>query len=290
MTKCDKCPCCAIIYQRYSGMHLCREHFEEDVHRKIREALRRTGLFGHGARIAVGLDGGRKSATLAFVLKNLFSRRRDIELLAVIIDEGKKTSPTADQARHVAKRLKIPFIVKNLPPLPAQPAPARNSQGHEDLSGHNLPDHEPPYSLHSARRRELLFCAAQENEASILATGEDLDDEALEIFISYLRGDVDAVVSELIPIGLADSGSKEHKIAWIKPMQRIPEKEARLYAIGHDLGFDDAGERPYADALRWQAKRLLYGFDCRHPGTNYSLLRGLEKRWAQERGRQEQSL
>ncbi len=60
MTKCDKCQRCAIIYQRYSGMHLCREHFEEDVHRKIREALRKTGLFGRDARIAVGLDGGQK--------------------------------------------------------------------------------------------------------------------------------------------------------------------------------------------------------------------------------------
>ena len=273
MTKCDKCPRSAIIYQRYSGMHLCREHFEEDVHRKIREALRKTRLFGSGARIAVGLDGGRKSATLAFVIKNLFARRRDIHLLAVIIDEGKKPSPTADQARDVAERLEIPYIVKSLPPLPAQ------SQ-----------IHDPSYRLNSARRMQLLFCAAQENDAGILATGEDLDDEALEIFISYLRGDADAIMSEGIPAGPAVPGNKEHKISWIKPLQRIPEKEVRLYAIGHDLGFADAGEEPDADALRGQAKRLLFGFDCRHPGTNYSLLRGLEKRRAQERGQQGQSL
>jgi hypothetical protein len=36
------------------------------------------------------------------------------------------------------------------------------------------------------------------------------------------------------------------------------------------------------DALRAAAKRLLCDFDCRHPGTNYSLLRGLEKCPAQE--------
>jgi tRNA(Ile)-lysidine synthase TilS/MesJ len=258
MTKCDKCPKCAIIYQRYSGMHLCREHFEEDVHRKIREVLRKTGLFGRDARIAVGLDGGRKSATLAFVLKNLFARRKDIELFAVIIDEGIKTSPIADQARHVAEQLSVPYIVKSLP---------------------RLPDHEQSCQIRSAGKNELLFCTAEENGACILATGETLDDEALEIFISYLRGDANAAIPLASQKG---SGCEEHKAAWIRPLRRIPEKEARLYAIGHDLGFADAAEMPYADALRLAAKKLLYSFDCRHPGTNYSLLRGLEKCPAQK--------
>ncbi len=121
MSRCDKCLRRAIIYQRYSGMHLCREHFEEDVHRKIREALRRTGLFGHGARIAMGLDGGRRSATLAFVLKNIFIRRKDIDIFAIIIDEGREGQSTA-RARQVADLLDIPYTVKSLPLLPLPPA------------------------------------------------------------------------------------------------------------------------------------------------------------------------
>ena len=71
-------------------------------------------------------------------------------------------------------------------------------------------------------------------------------------------------------------------VAWIKPMRRIPEKEVRLYAIGRDLGFENAADLSNTDTLRWVAKRLLCGFDRRHPGTNYSLLRGLEKGPAQE--------
>ncbi len=250
MTKCDKCPQSAIIYQRYSGKHLCREHFEEDVHRKIRETLRKTGLFGLGSRIAVGLDGGRKSATLAFVLKNLFVHRKDIDLLAVIIDEGKKSGTTADQARHVAEQLGLPYIVKSLPLLPD----------------------ETPRIVHSAWKRELFFGTAKENGAGILATGETLDDEALEIFISYLQGNVDA----------SEEQSEEQSAAWIKPMRRIPEKEVRLYAIGRDLGFENAAKLSNTDTLRAAGKQLLCGFDRRHPGTNYSLLRGLEKGPAQE--------
>jgi uncharacterized protein (TIGR00269 family) len=230
-------------------MHLCREHFEADVHRKIREELRKTGLFGAGSRIAIGLDGGRRSATLAFVLKNLFIGRKNIELLAVIIDEGKKTCPTAEQAADVAEQLDIAYTIVSLP---------------------LLQDQETPAMVLSARKAELLLCAAKENQAAILATGNTLDDEARDIFMSLLQGDADAVISEA-------SLREEQTVAWIKPLRRIPEKEVRLYALGRHIGFDDVDEMPDAISLRREAKRLLCDFDCRHPGTNYSLLRGLEK-------------
>jgi len=238
-------------------MHLCREHFEADVHRKIREELRKTGLFGPGSRIAVGLDGGRKSATLAFVLKNLFIARKNIDLLAVIIDEGKKTCPNAEQAAHVAEQLKIAYTLKSLP---------------------LLQDQKTPSIVRSARKRGLLLGIAEENQAGILATGETLDDEARDIFMSLLQGDADAIISEASGRKELNRPEKEEQtVAWIKPLRRIPEKEVRLYALGRHLGFDDVGEIPDADALRREAKRLLYDFDCRHPGTNYSLLRCLEK-------------
>jgi uncharacterized protein (TIGR00269 family) len=230
-------------------MHLCREHFEADVHRKIREELRKTGLFGPGSRIALGLDGGRKSAMLAFVLKNLFIARKNIELLAVIIDEGKKSCPTAKQAADVAKQLDIAYTIVSLP---------------------LLQDQKTPHTVRPVRKMELLLLAAEENQAAILATSETLDDEARDIFMSLLQGDADAVIS-------GASLREEQTVAWIKPLRRIPEKEVRLYALGRHLGFDDADEMPDAIALRREAKRLLCDFDRRHPGTNYSLLRGLEK-------------
>ncbi len=250
-------------------MHLCREHFQDDVHRKIREELRKTGLFGREARIAVGLDGGRKSATLAFVLKNLFAHRKNIELLAFIIDEGKKTCPTAEQAANVAEQLDIAYAVKSLP---------------------LLQDQNTPNTVRSARKMELLLVAAEENQAGILATGESLDDEARDIFMSLLQGDIDAVISEASRREeLNGSEKKEQTVAWIKPLRRIPEKEVRLYALGRHLGFDDAEKMHDAGSLRGEAKRLLCDFDCRHPGTNYSLLRGLEK-VRQMKGLQGQSL
>jgi tRNA(Ile)-lysidine synthase TilS/MesJ len=88
MTECDKCRSEAIIYQKYSGMHLCGSHFEEDVHRKIRESIRETGVFAHSARVAVAVSGGKDSCTLLYALKTLFCRRPNIELIAIMVDEG----------------------------------------------------------------------------------------------------------------------------------------------------------------------------------------------------------
>ncbi len=253
MTVCDKCQGRAIIRQRYSGMHLCQAHFDQDVHRKVRESLRHSSLFGRGARVAVGLGCGKSSAILLYILKSLFSRRRDIDLLAIIIDEGQEGRAALESARALAERLKVPYVVKNV------------------ASGANLPDAALakkafPCGSGFALKKDLLERAAQEMEANVLATGHDLDDEALDIFISYLQGDME---------GLFILGKGEGQVPWIKPLRRIPEREIRLYAIAHGLGSLDSHSQ--IEPLRKEAKRLLDGFDLRHPGTKYSLLRSLER-------------
>jgi len=241
MFRCDKCQSSAIIYQKYSGKRLCQAHFDEDVFRKVRESLRQTGLFGRGARVALDLDGGIGGAVLAFVLKDIFRNRRDIDFVAVVIDEGKAP---AKPARLIAERLEIPAVERRLPTLPTPG---------EDAS----PD----------RRRESLMALAQENGAGVLATGHNLDAEATDVFISYLRGELNGLLAP-------GDGLEEGKIPWIKPLRRIPEKEIRLFAIKHGLGRSDI---VLEDDFRIEAKRLLCEFDSRHPGTKYSLLRSQEK-------------
>jgi len=247
MIRCCKCQSPAIIYQKYSGMRLCGVHFDEDVFRKVRESLRQTGLFGRGARVALDMDGGIDSAVLAFVLKDIFRNRKDIGFLAIIIDEGE--APMV-HARLIAGRLEIPVIEKRLPALQT---PGETTQ---------------TFAAGSDWRRKSLIAIAQEKDASVLATGHSLDEEATDVFISYLRGDVDGL------LGSGPGISGDGKIPWIKPLRRIPEKEIRLFAIRHDLDcFNEAG----MDRLRMEAKRLLCEFDSRHPGTKYSLMRSLGK-------------
>lgn len=249
MASCDKCQHRAIIYQRYSGMHLCQEHFEKDVERKVREALRQTGLFGRGVHLAVGLDGGRRSAVLAYILQSLFSRRRDIVFLAIIIDRADDDGRSAREAQIVAERLKMPFVLRSLPA----------HAGDVGLFGQRQP------------KRELIFSVAQELEANVVATGEDLDDLAEEVFVRYMTADVAQ------DLGRSGGGVQCMKaISWIKPLARIPKREVRLYAIGRDLG-NTEGREAGGDMLRSKAGKLLSYFEGRHPGTCYSLLRGWQR-------------
>ncbi len=218
-----------------------------DVFRKVRESLRQTGLFGRGARVALDLDGGFGSAVLAFILKDIFRDRRDIGFVAIIISEE---GAPAEHARSIAGRLDIPIVERRFPDrLAPEEAPQMFAAG-------------------SDRRREFLIALAQEMEASVLATGQSLDDEATDVFISYLCGDVDGLLGPGPCIG------EDGKIPWIKPLRRIPEKEIRLFAIRHGL---DHFDEPGMDRFRMEAKKLLCEFDSRHPGTKYSLLRSLEK-------------
>ena len=255
MSLCDKCQGRAIIYQKYSGMHLCSSHFEEDVHRKVRESLRRTKLFGRGARVAFGLSGGNSSSTLLYILKNLFGCRKDIDFWAVIIYEEEESHSQLVQAIKLAEKLEIPYVVKKTPTMD-NVLPTDASSMHCILS--NL-------------KMELLNNAAQEMGADILATGHSLDDESTAIFIDYLRGDVEALfrswACQEIP----------GKIPWIKPLRRIPAKEVRLYAINHGLYSPENEEYIFAKTIHDVVKRHLSSFDSRHPGTKYSLLAGMER-------------
>ncbi len=255
MTRCHKCGGSAVIHQRYSGMLLCRTHFEEDVHRKVRETLRRTGVFAKDAHIAVGLRGDRKSATLLYVLKKLFFWRRDIE--------GRRE--LLANARALAKRLEVPCIEKSLRDG------ARIRAADASLRGNALGS---DCDACAGVKLDLLRETALEAGANALATGESLDDEAEKILWGCLRGDIEGL------LGIRQPRTARLDLAEMKPLLRVPEREIGLYARMRDLGPHDPvsrSPRPQADLSRLEVRRMLNDFDSRHPGTKYSLLQSLER-------------
>ncbi|OPY50100.1 MAG: tRNA 2-thiocytidine biosynthesis protein TtcA [Methanosaeta sp. PtaU1.Bin060] len=262
MIRCSKCGGRAIIHQRYSGMHLCRTHFEGDVNRKVRETLRMSGLFAQSARVAVGLSGDAKSATLLCILKSLFFRRRDIEFTAIVIDEGiEGRRGLLAGAISLAGRLEIPCIMKRLRDAPKTAA--------EEIALGRF-----GWSFHAAMKRDLLRRAALDAGADALATGESLDDEAEKVFWSCLKGDIEG----LVEIGQhkereAGSGPLE-----IRPLRKVPVREIRLYArMNHIDPKEPVSCFTEADASRLEVRRMLNDFDSRHPGTKYSLLQCVER-------------
>jgi uncharacterized protein (TIGR00269 family) len=266
MVSCNKCRGRAIIYQKYSGMRLCSAHFEEDVHRKIRESIRETGFFAHKARVAVALSGGKDSSTLLYALKTLFSKRRDIELIAIMIDEGIEgyRPKTLERARSLAERLEVPYVIKSV----KEAAGMTNDEFASQKRG------QTPCSFCVATRENLLNKTALELKADALAMGDNLDDEALAVLLNYLSGDIDGLFQ------LKHVRPSPGAVPRIKPLRRVPEKETALYAIEHRIYPSDPEICPYInakDAMGREVKKMLNDFEARHPGTKYSLLRSLDR-------------
>lgn len=264
MIECDKCRSKAIIFQKYSGMHLCSVHFEEDVRRKIRESIRETGIFAKRARVAVALSGGKDSSVLLCVLKDLFSKRKDIEFVAVIIDEGIECyrPKILSYAKALAERLEVPYEVKSF----------KEAFGVTADEAASLKQDPAACSFCNVMKKSLLNRTARELNADALATGHNLDDEAQMVFQSYLKGDIDSLFR------LQPQLPRPGMVPQIKPLRRIPEEEMALYATIHGIPSFDSKSCPHAkDAMRLETKSMLNDFEARHPGTKYSLLRSLDR-------------
>jgi uncharacterized protein (TIGR00269 family) len=268
MFRCDKCNKRAIISQRYSGMHLCRDHFHQDVHRKVRETLRQTKIFGRGARIAVAMGGDRNSAVLLYIVKDLFSRRRDIEFAAVLIDEGLSgySFNRLRCAKDLADRLDVPYFVRSFKDVFGITADQMASQLAFQNHGLSI------CMFCRGMRDALLNRTALEMGADALAIGHGLDHEAQIIFQCYLRGDMGQLFK------IKTDQSREGLIARIKPLMRIPQREISLYFRTQGLCSLQTHNCPFSgDVTKRVMAKALIDFEHRHPGTKYSLLRSMER-------------
>lgn len=261
--KCMKCNRDAIIFQKYSGMHLCKKHFVEDVERKVKLTIRQQYNIEKGDIIAVALSGGKDSVVLLYMLHKIFGKRRDIEIVAITIDEGIDgyREETLRKAQEFTSELGIRHIV-------------RSFKSNYDRTLDELTAQERKLGACSycgVLRKSLLNKVANEIGANKLATGHNLDDEAQTIMMNHLGGDVERMIR------LSPPKAIEGLVLRAKPLRKIPEKEVALYAIVNELPFD-MSECPYAhEALRGEVRDMINEFEVNHPGTKYSLMRGFDK-------------
>jgi uncharacterized protein (TIGR00269 family) len=261
--KCKKCSHDAIIFQKYSGMHLCKKHFVEDVERKIKLTIRKEYCIRKNDVLAVALSGGKDSSVALYVMHKILGDRPDIEIVAISIDEGIKgyRPNTLEFAKNLTNKLGIRHIICSF----------KEAHGTtmDELAASDREKGTCSYC--GVLRNSLLNRAALEIGATKLVTGHNLDDEAQTILLNHLRGDVERMVRFSQPAAV------EGLVLRAKPLRNIPEKEVALYALVNSLPVDFS-ECPYAgEALRGEVREMLNNFETKHPGTKYSLLRGFDK-------------
>ena len=260
--KCDKCNREAVIFQKYSGMHLCGLHEAADVERKIKRRMRKERMAKPGDHIAVAMSGGKDSAVTLSILIDTFTTRSNIKFSAITVDEGIEgyRNESIPFAKELCDRLGVPHYVVSF----------------KDEIGHTLDDilsrerKEASCTYCGVFRRTLLNRKAREIGANKLATGHNLDDEAQVVLLNVMNGDIERLAR------LRPSRAQEGLIPRIKPLIDVPEKEIALYAFLKKLPFH-MGECPYtSESFRGEIKDMLNDFEARHPGTKYSVLSGFE--------------
>ena len=251
---CSKCRRHAIIFQRYSGLHLCKTHFIADFEAKAKRAVRSHRWIRSGDRIGVAVSGGKDSSALLYFLTKLLKKRRDISLYAITIDEGIRGYRDCSIASQIAERLNIDHITASFEEEFGITLNKIVQERGDRLS----------CSFCGVLRRQLLNRVARRNGATRLALGFNLDDEAQSVLMNVLRGDTDRLLRQM--------GPAEGLVPRIKPFLYIPEREVALYALIHVEGFE-IGRCPYShNALRADVRNLLNDYSWRHPATRYSLV------------------
>jgi len=260
--KCDKCGKEAVIFQKYSGMHLCAAHEIDDVERKIKKRMRKERMVIPGDHVAVAMSGGKDSAATLSVLVETFSRRPDIKFTAITIDEGIEgyRNNSIPKVKELCDRLGVEHIVVSF----------NDDIGCtlDEMLRHERKEASCTYC--GVFRRMLLNRTAREIGANKLATGHNLDDDAQVVLMNVLNGDIERLAR------LRPSRAQEGLVPRIKPLSDVPEREIALYCFLKKLPFY-LGECPYAhESLRGEIKDMMNEFEFDHPGTKYSVMRGFD--------------
>lgn len=264
MSLCDKCGRQAVIFVRYSGAHLCKEHFSDFVERRVKHEIREQVDLKGGERLAVAVSGGKDSTVALELLHRILGRRGDLKMCAVTVDEGIQgyRDSSMPMVARMCDRLGIEHIVVSF----------REMYGTtmDDIS--RLSREQSACSYCGVLRRRAMNSAARGWGATHLATGLNLDDTAQSILMNFARGDVERL-ARLGPHRRVQPGL----VPRIQPLRTVPESESLLYAMVNGLEFHDL-ECPYApEAVRNEYRAVLAQLEDQFPGTRHSMLRSYDR-------------
>jgi len=256
---CSKCSKPAVTFIRYSGNHLCEEHFLDFFNRRVKKEIRRQGKFKPGSKVAIALSGGKDSTVAAWVLNELISRRRDMELHAITVDEGIEgyRPESLKMARDFCEEREIPHHVVSFKEMIGWTM--------DEIAG--VDPETIPCTYCGVFRRQCLNREAKEIGADCLATGLNLDDTAQSVLMNFARGDIEKL-ARMGPHTRVQKGL----IPRIQPLRVIPEKETYLFSMLRNIEVHNA-ECPYSErAFRGKFRDILYDLEKHSPGTKHGIL------------------
>jgi uncharacterized protein (TIGR00269 family) len=263
MAACRKCGGKAEVRVDYARMDLCGRCFTEFYEGKVRETVRKYGMFGGGDRVAVAVSGGKDSAALLFALRRIFP---DLSIAALHINVGIPgySEECEREARRLAEMTGTYLIVYDTArelgittPNFAGTAYARRI-----------------CSPCGTVKRYLLNRVAWERGFTKVATGHNLDDVLEVIFSAYVQGDV----VQLVRLKPFSPSNHPKLVAKVKPLWWVTEEENLAYAELNGLPFR-RGVCPFSPESRSRRrKEILDMIEARMRGFKHTFVSSHLKR------------
>jgi uncharacterized protein (TIGR00269 family) len=260
MTKtCNKCKKPAITFIRYNGTHLCSEHFLNYFERRVKKDIKKQGKTQNDSKIGVAVSGGKDSVVALHIIYDIFSKRSNIEICGITVDEGIKgyRDKSLIFAKNNCKKLGIKHYTTSF----------KDEIGITMDEIAKKQDELGECSYCGVFRRLCLNNKSKELGLDKIVTGHNLDDMAQSILMNFVNGDIKKL-ARLGPHKKVQPGL----VPRMFPLRTIPEKEDTLYAILKKIEYHDA-ECPYSSrALRGDFRNIIDNLEYKKPGTRHSIL------------------
>ncbi|MGD0534756.1 MAG: tRNA(Ile)-lysidine synthase [Methanoregula sp.] len=254
--QCDACRREALIFQPYSGKHLCPMHFLKDFETKAKRTIRSHGWLRPGDHIAVVLPGDAAGAALLAFLVKLTADRRDIRLSAITVDTGISDNPAPEQARKVAVACGVEWLCSSFAERYGTTMDAIIQQEGREAACRSS----------QVLRNDLIGEIAEAHGVTRCAFATTVDDCAGTFFSGLLSGTIECT---LFPSG----ATGKTRIPAIRPFMDIPAPEVIWYAELHPECAGCGALPPCADSDPGadDALAALDAYDRRHPATKFAL-------------------
>jgi len=271
-----KCKCGkrVVFFRKYEGSYLCKECFLKSIEKKFKRTVRKYGLIKSGDKIAVALSGGKDSSAVLYLMNKIVKPRRDVDLFAILIDEGIKgfRGENLKRGKDFCKKLGVKYHVFSF----RDEFKKTMDQKVKEIRKKEVQIKEP-CTYCGVGRRYILNKKARELGVTKLCMGHNLDDEVQAVVLNYIRGDLYRA-SRMGPI--TDWSMRKKKgmlfVPRIKPLREIPEKESAIFSIL--MGFDLCWEKcPYAGGIRFYAKDFINNLEKKYPGIKFTVLETFDK-------------
>ena len=253
--QCSACRREAIVFQPYSGKHLCPVHFTRDLEAKAKRTIRTRGWLRPGDHIAVVLSGDAASAGLLFFLHSLTKDRRDIRLCAITIDPGIPGFAVAERALAVAEGLDVPWFAGSL------------AERYGITMDRLIQEEIQETAAHACRvlTDDLLGEIAQARGVTRCVIATSVDEIAGAFFSSLLAGTPEH------PLFSRQSAGRSG-IPVITPFMEIPAAELDRYGQLNAPGeFLPAAPCTGKKGLKADANEALDTYNRRHPAARFAL-------------------